>query len=233
MVYDNPHDSELLPPQTPPEDLDPLFYTLESQQQLIRIYKNKPNRNAVGFNYKGPFGRFDHHQGSWQDPTEDSERAVYYASPVINSDIRAAMSGSIAEVFGDRGDQDCRTMAGMSAKKICLVETADELNLLDLRKNGAMRVGTIVAVATGNLHRRITQAWSRYFYENETAFSRIDGIIYPNCHNEEPSAILYQRAEGRLRCIEDLRLNDPTLRTLIQDIAKELRIAIPPEEWTL
>ncbi len=233
MVYDNPHDSEILPPQIPANDLDPLFYTLKPEQKLIRIYKNRPGRHALGFNHKGPYGRFDHHRGSLRQPAEDLERAVYYASPVMNSDIRAALSGSIAEVFGDRGDKQRRTMAGMSEKKICFVETVRELILLDIRGNGAMIVDTIAAIATGILPRSVTQEWSRHFYENETAYSRIDGIIYHNCHNSQPSVVLYERAKNALNCVQDLRLNHPDLRPLIQDIAKELRIAIPPDEWSI
>lgn len=224
----------MLPPQTPPSDLDPNFYILDIQQVLIRIYKNKPDRHALGFNFTGPYGRFDHHRGSLRSPSKDPERGVYYASPVIDSTkITDALSGSIAEVFGDRGDDKTRTMAGMHEKKLCLVETTRKLKLLDLRVDGAMKVGTIAAMPTGNTDRQVTQKWSRYFYENETVFSRIDGIVYANCHNQKPSVVLYERAEKAIKCVQDLPLNHPNLRTPIQNIAKNLRIAIPPGEWEL
>ena len=55
-----------------------------------------------------------------------------------------------------------------------------------------MNAGTIAKVCSGS--HRIAQQWSRYFYET---YEDIDGIIYPNGHNNDTAIALYR--EGH-RC---------------------------------
>lgn len=94
------------------------------------------------------------------------------------------------------------------------------LRLLDLRGNGAMRAGTVSAIA--KCEYRYSQPWSRYFYENPGTFETIDGIYYSNAHNDEPAVLLYERAADALSCSESdtVRLDhpDPEFQHLIHEI---------------
>ncbi len=69
----------------------------------------------------------------------------------------------------------------------------------------------------------LTHAWSRYFYEKVELFGEIDGIIYPNFHNDEDALLLYERAEDVLLCPDErtMRLDDELLRPVILQIARD------------
>jgi hypothetical protein len=92
--------------------------------------------------------------------------------------------------------------------------------LLDLRGNGAMRAGSVVALGSV-ADRSLSQAWSRYFYENPNVYQPVDGVIYHNAHNGEDALALYERAERWLVDPTNQigRLDDQALRPLILDIA--------------
>lgn len=212
------------PPSTPPPNLDPLFFSLNPGDTIVRIYKSK--RAATEFNNYGPQGRFDHHiEGKLGDPKKDPRRSVYYAAPVLSSP-EDALSCTIAEVFGEAGIMD-----DLGSKNICFVEITQELKLLDLRGDGAMMAGCTSAATIKIPDKQCTQEWSRHFYENISAYSQIDGVIYAGAYNEQPSIMLYERAINAVICTLDLPLKDPSIRTDIQQIARRLRISIPPEEW--
>jgi hypothetical protein len=212
------------PPSTPPLDLDPLFFLLNPGDTIVRIYKNK--RTATEFNNYGPQGRFDHHiERKLGDPKTDTQRSVYYAAPILSSPADA-LSCAIAEVFGEAGIMD-----ELGLRNICFVEIIQELKLLDLRGDGAMMAGCTSAATIKIPDKQCTQEWSRHFYENISAYSQIDGVIYAGAYNEQPSIMLYERAINAVRCTLDLPLKDLSISTDIQQIARRLRIFIPPEEW--
>lgn len=80
--------------------------------------------------------------------------------------------------------------------------------------------GTISAIAKVR-GRPITQAWSRYFYENPATYKEIDGLIYSNAHNDEDAIVLYERAASTLKCPPDQvrPLSNPALRAALLEIA--------------
>jgi len=211
-----------MPPPDNLSTLNPIFFNLDQECIIVRIYKN--HRKPFDFNYTGPRSRFDHHRSTLGNPQEDTERGVYYAAPIISSKTDA-ISSCLVECFGDS-----EIIPRISKYNICSAEISRRLNLLDLRGDGAICAGSVSAL-TAIADRKISQQWSRYFYENIDLYSLIDGIIYHNAHNEKTAVVLYERAENSLTYSENLPLNHSSLRPVIQDIAKTLRIVIPPEEW--
>jgi hypothetical protein len=204
------------PPLTIPPDLDPLFFDVNIDITLVRIRKNK--YKATDFNPRGPKGRFDHH-------IEDApNRSVYYAAPVFDSMLKT-LPCCIAEVFGE-----LNVISNIYEYNFGSVRVIRKLKLLDLRGTGAMRAGVVAAISA-TPDREYTQIWSRYFYDNQGLYTKIDGIIYTGAYIGEPSIMLYDRASDALVLTNDLPLNDPSLRSRIQGISKELRIAIPPQSW--
>ena len=85
----------------------------------------------------------------------------------------------------------------------------------------AMLVGTNTAIAKIG-KRNITQAWSRYFYENSQVFGEIKGLVFGNAHNEEDTFCFYERAETKLKIAKSrsLNLNSTALQSSIQKVAK-------------
>lgn len=67
----------------------------------------------------------------------------------------------------------------------------------------------------------MSQAWSRYFYENPALFGAIDGVVYGNAHNDEEAVVLFERASDALICRPEmiLRLDDRELRPYLEDAA--------------
>jgi len=53
-----------------------------------------------------------------------------------------------------------------------------------------MKAGSVAALAKV-ADRSLSQAWSRYFYEQQKIYSEVDGIIYYNAHNDEEAIVLY------------------------------------------
>ncbi len=101
-----------------------------------------------------------------------------------------------------------------------------ELKLLDLRGGGAMRAGTVSALAKVR-DRALTQRWSRYFYEGVEAYGEVDGFVYANAHNDEEAVLLYERAADALECPEEriLRLDDAVLRPAILEASLDNGLA--------
>ena len=189
---------------------DPLHHLVPAGTRLFRIFNpNLYAATALGFRSHGPHSRFDHHRGLGPpryDPASDPDRAVYYAAP--------SLSGCVVEVFGDLGS------IVFGDYQVAKPEIARDLDLLDLRREGAMRVGSVASLAK-TADRSVSQAWARYFYENPQTFGAIDGILYFNAHNDEEALVLFERAASALMCpaANVLRLDDRDLRTIIEDIA--------------
>jgi hypothetical protein len=83
-----------------------------------------------------------------------------------------------------------------------------------------MRAGSVAALAK-IADRSLSQAWSRYFYEQTRVYGQIDGIRYFNAHNDEDAIALYESAQTALICPSDqyIRLDHLSLRPAIQRAA--------------
>jgi hypothetical protein len=181
---------------------------------LVSLFEpGRYNNTALTFRYKGPYSRFDHHRGEVtgddttpRKPAADEQRGVYYAAFTLSS--------CIVEIFGDEG------IIRTDTHYVSRPTVTRDLLLLDLRGSGAMLAGTISALAKVR-GRPITQAWSRYFYENLATYKEIDGLIYSNAHNDEDAIVVYERAEAAVKCPPDQfrPLANPALRASLLEIA--------------
>ncbi len=167
---------------------------------------------ATTFRRFGPLLRFDHHRGirrgaRGRQAAADSERGIYYAAPTLSS--------CLVEVFGDE------RILRLGERMVAAPTLGRDLRLLDLRGSGAMRAGSIAALAKAPDHRA-GQAWSRYFYDEQSVYEPVDGLIYQNAHNDEDAIALYERAEAALECPPSrvIRLDDPALRDELLAIAE-------------
>lgn len=183
----------------------PLLHTLPAGSVILRIFDpTSYGTTAASFQRFGPLLRFDHHRGvrrgvTGRQAAPDPERGIYYAAPTLSS--------CVVEVFGD--DKIIR----LGERHVAAPILTRAVRLLDLRGSGAMRAGSIAALAKAPDHRA-GQAWSRYFYEEENVYGLLDGLIYQNAHNDEEALALYERAENALSCPPNrvLRLDDAALR---------------------
>jgi RES domain len=202
------------PPSKPP---NPLHCTLTSGSFLLRIFDPTAHTTqALTFRTFGPINRFDHqHSPSQRSRAQDPDRGIYYAG--------FTLSCCLVECFGDSG------VIALKDQKICRVQLTRDLVLLDLKDNGAMRAGSVAALAK-IADRSLSQAWSRYFYEQTNLYGQIDGISFRNAHNDEEAIALYERAQSALVCTDTqiLRLDHPSLRPAIQQAALENHLDFLP-----
>ena len=185
----------------------PQFHTFSAGKRLVRIFNPQPfNTTATTFRFFGPLERFDHQRRQDNKAGIDSERGIYYAAETL--------SCCIVEIFGDSRVVECGNY------HVAMPKLIRDIRLLDLRGNSAMRAGTLSAV-TSVPSRRLTQRWSRYFYEN-SVYESCDGVIYHNAHNGEEAIALYERTQNALRCqpSDITKLDDPGLRLYLIEIAE-------------
>jgi hypothetical protein len=199
------------PPKFPPS---PSFHVLAPGSHLKRLFNpNKYGTQALTFRFYGPIHRFDHHRGA--APKTDPERGIYYAA--------LTLSGCLVEYFGDTG------VIEIQDEQVGRVEITRPVTLLDLRGAGAMKAGSVAALAK-TAARGLSQEWSRYFYEQQNLYSKIDGLIYFNAHNDEEAISLYERAQDGLACPSNqvIRLDHPQLRPAIQATAIANNLIVKP-----
>jgi hypothetical protein len=218
-------DVVVLQPPPPTRPVAPVFLDLPAGERLVRIFDpTRRHATALTFRANGPRKRFDHHRGKGpeREPDDDPARAVYYAA--WSADPAEALSSCLVEVFGDTG------IVVLGDLAVALPTVMRSLRLLDLRGRGAMRAGTVAAIA--KCEHRLSQPWSRYFYETEEVFGVLDGLIYRNAHNDEPAVVLYERARSALVCPADgvARLDDPDLRPLLVDIMRRNQLVFGEED---
>jgi hypothetical protein len=192
------------PAKTP----SPLYRTLALGSFILRIFDpTQYGTKATTFRYYGPINRFDHQRlPPSGNRAEDLERGISYAG--------LTLSCCLVECFGDTG------VIEIKGQQIGRIQLMRDLTLLDLRANGAMRAGSVAALAkVADLH--LSQDWSRYFYEQTDLYRQIDGISFLNAHNDEEAIALYERAQSALICPDDqiLPLAHPSLRPAIQQAA--------------
>jgi RES domain len=191
------------PAKTP----SPLYRTLASGSFLLRIFDpTQYGSQATTFRYYGPINRFDHQRLVSGTRAEDPERGISYAG--------LTLSCCLVECFGDTG------VIEIKGQQIGRIQLTRDLTLLDLRANGAMRAGSVAALAKV-ADRHLSQDWSRYFYEQTDLYGQIDGISFLNAHNDEEAIALYERAQSALICPDDqiLPLSHPSIRPAIQQAA--------------
>lgn len=198
----------------PLRSVAPKFITLNRNDELIRIF-NPTSYGATATSYRnyGPISRFDHHRESKN--RIDPERSVIYAG--------FTLSCCLVEVFGDGG------IVKIEQQQLAFITLKNALKLLDLRGSAAMAAGTLAALSSIT-ERDISQAWGRYFYENQQLYGEIDGLIFAGAHNGEDAVCLYERAESKLTSahVEILNLNHPDLRDTILSIAKNHSLIVSP-----
>jgi RES domain len=199
------------PTKTP----SPLYRTLASGSFILRIFDpTQYGTKATTFRYYGRINRFDHQRLS-PSRAEDPERGITYAG--------LTLSCCLVECFGDTG------VIEIKGQQIGRIQLTRDLNLLDLRANGAMRAGSVAALAKV-ADRHLSQDWSRYFYEQTDLYGQIDGISFFNAHNDEEAIALYERAQSNLICPDDqvLSLAHPSLRPAIQQAALDNHLDFLP-----
>lgn len=179
---------------------------------MVRIFDPEWLEPAQ-FSAYGPRHRFDHRRGAHRAPGNDPDRRTYYAA----DDLK----GCIVEVFGDVGLISVRTL------RVATVRLRRRLRLLDLRGDGALKCGSVAALAAVP-DRPLSQEWTRWFYEHPKEFGKVDGISYPNAHNQDVAYALFERAEDALEVTADLSLADPLLRSQIRVIAEQCHFIVEP-----
>lgn len=196
----------------PPKIPIPVHFTVLAGTRLLRMYDPKRfDAKPIGFRHNGPRARFDHNiEGP---PQDDDDHGILYAGEKF--------SGCLVEIFGDT-----RTVQ-VGTWELTVFEVERDLMLLDLRKDGALKAGSVAALCKDSDHL-LSQEWSRYFYNNEFLYQQIDGLVYGNAHNDETALALYERCEESLRVISTVKLADPNLRYDLLRTVAELNFIIEP-----
>ena len=199
----------------PTRNISPQWFELKSGTTILRIFDpTSYGGSATGFRYYGPLSRFDHQQS--QKPELNEERGIIYAG--FN------LSCCLIEVFGD--DEAIE----IQQQQITFITLKQSLKLLDLRESGAWDAGSVTAM-TSDGRRKLTQAWSRYFYENPDLYGDTEGLIFNNAHDGQAAIALYERASPPLLSadVSVLNLNEPTIRETILAIANRLNLLVEIE----
>ena len=181
-----------------------------------RLYDpTKHGATALSFRHYGPISRFDHQP---EPCAVDPNRAILY--------VARTLSGCLVEIFGDA------KLINVGTWEVAFIDCTRDLHLLDLRGANAMRAGTVAGVCKDS-NRPISQAWSRYFYENSFLYApvigtSIDGLIFGNAHNDEDAVALNERCQSDFICRAVCSLNDAALRTEIKCIALGTGMYVQP-----
>jgi hypothetical protein len=191
-------------PPPPRRVTRPIVHELDAGSRLLRIYRPEPHgQTATGFRWIGPLERFDHHR-------DGVDCGILYAG--------FTLSCCLVECFGDTGVIDDQ------GRRLAFLVTRRPLHLLELRGRGAMRAGSVAALAS-TADRDLSQDWSRHFH---ATYPQIDGLIYSSAHNEEAAVALYERADPNLHCELDWPLDHRSLRSRILKIASDHAMEAPP-----
>ena len=200
----------------PTRNISPQWFELKAGTTIIRIFDpTSYSASATGFRYYGPLSRFDHHRPTAR-PEIDKERGVIYAG--------LSLSCCLIEIFGD--DETIKIQQQQTA----FITLNQSFKLLDLKESGAWDAGSVAAM-TSDGRRKLTQAWSRYFYENPDLYGNIEGLIFDNAHDGQTAIALYERASPQLLSadVSVLDLNEPTIRETVLAIANRLNLLVEIE----
>ena len=192
-----------LPSPPPTSKVTPQYHYVNRDSELFRIYDPSPPYNVgpTTFRYYGPRLRFDHQPRVKGKPAGHATRGIWYGA--------FTPAACIVEVFGD--DREIRLLPYQAAT----IRVLRTLKLLDL-DGGAMTNGTYAALA--NTHsRRLTQAWSKYFYDTGSTYGQVDGLYYRSAHNSGLCVALYERSVNAVASVVTMPLGDPSLAYEVAD----------------
>ena len=165
------------------------------QVPWVRIYhRDRHTPSGTWRRIWGPTHRFDHH-----DPTDPS--VIYLAK---------ALRSCGAEVFADRGV--ARVCPSYRAAWIVPESRAD---LQDLQGSGAMLLGALPGLGSGEQPLALTQEWARAIYEDRPARLTVCGVHYTGAHEEGECACVWDTGPpvrllaSASRGVEDRPLLDP------------------------
>lgn len=180
---------------------------------MLRVFNPfRTGSTPETFRTNGPRARFDHQYPDTKGaPQNDPTRGILYGAPKGPDAIRACLM----EVFGDSPGIDLGWHLGR-------IEIRRDLRLLDLRGKAAWGAGTPPQVSATDFPR-LSQAWSRYFYEQTNDYGLLDGLIYQGALSGTDSIALYERAASGIGCSSpcDFPLDQPPLLDEVLRIAHE------------
>jgi hypothetical protein len=107
----------------------------------------------------------------------------------VEAVLRDQGDGRTGDLLLDERDLAVRSYAD--------VEVTEPLTLVDLRDDGALRMGVPSDVARGS-KQSLARLWSVAFHEHPAG---PDGIIYPSRLNGETNLAIYGRAVGKLTAV--------------------------------
>ena len=200
----------------PTRNISPQWFELKAGTTIQRIFDpTSYGAKATGFRYYGPLSRFDH-QSTKNKSVVSKNRGIIYAG--------LSLSCCLIEVFGD--DETIK----IQKQQVAIITLKQSLRLLDLRESGAWNTGSVAAMVSDG-RRKLTQAWSRYFYENPDLYGDIEGLIFDNAHDGQAAIVLYERASPKLLSadVSVLDLNEPTIRETVLAIATKLNLLVEIE----
>jgi hypothetical protein len=211
----------------PTRNIIPQFAELKPGTTIQRIFTpTSYGATATKFRYYGPLSRFDHQRGTQPQIDKDATPEPSSGARVVRKErgiIYAGFSLSccLIEIFGD--DETIK----IQQYQIAYITLKQSLKLLDLRDSRAWDAGSVVAMTVDG-RRKLTQAWSRYFYENPDLYDYIDGLIFNNAHDGQPSVALYERTIPQLSSadISTLNLNEPAIRESLLAISNRLNLLV-------
>jgi hypothetical protein len=200
----------LILPPPPTVTPRPQYETVEPRTALVRIFNpaSRYKTQANSYRFFGPLLRFDHQQPLTKEEAtslkgkEDSERGITYWGYTL--------SCCLVELFGDT------KIVEFKDYEVAIAIIEQPLLLLDVRDKAAMAAGSVAALGAV-ADRLVSQAWSRYFYEQTDIYQEVDGILYSNAHNGEKAIALYERSEPIISnaLIKTRPLKDKSIRHLI------------------
>lgn len=148
---------------------------------MVRLYHQAPAREPLHPRNYGPLNRFDPHiRDRHQRPREQLDgRGVLYLAENLGCALAEGLLGQVPEV------------AICPGRYLLMASPGRSLRLLDLTGDGAMKIGALTTLGSGDESRRLTQAWGRAIYED---LSRFDGVRYRGAHQGGLCHVLWDRA---------------------------------------
>lgn len=206
----------LISPPPPTVTPRPLYETVKANTPLVRIFNpaSRYKTQANTYRFFGPLLRFDHQQPLTVKEAikfkgkQDPKRGITYWGYTL--------SCCLVELFGDT------KIVEFQDYSVAIAIIKQPLLLLDIRGTGAMAAGSVAALGSV-ADRYVSQAWSRYFYEQTDIYQKVDGILYSNAHNGEKAVALYERSEPIISnaSIQTRPLKDRSIRHLIDAAVAE------------
>lgn len=170
---------------------------------MVRIYHDHPHRPPVRARTFGPLNRFDPHVRDRRQRARQQVdgRGVNY--------VAVDLACALAEAFPEQWPE----VAICPGRRAVLVAPAGPVPLLDLAGDGALKIGAVGTLGSGNESRRLTQRWGRAIYEDLPSLA---GIRYRGAHQGGLAIAIWERA-GLLRTElgtpgDGYALADPPLR---------------------